>query len=123
MARKDSVLLFIPALIGGIIVVSIFLLDLQLADFQEAYFREVIDETRRNNFFLIRFCKEQLEANDPEKIRRLLRTSGPNPVVAKIIARSRGVVAETENISAARESGDCSRKTTRRMSSSNMTKH
>ena len=34
MARKDSVLLFIPALIGGIIVVSIFLLDLQLADFQ-----------------------------------------------------------------------------------------
>ena len=97
MARKDSVLLFIPALIGGIIVVSIFLLDLQLADFQEAYFREVIDETRRNNFFLIRFCKEQLEANDPEKIRRLLRTSGPNPVVAKIIARSRGVVAETEN--------------------------
>ena len=97
MARKDSVLLFNPALIGGIIVVSIFLLDLQLADFQEAYFREVIDETRRNNFFLIRFCKEQLEANDPEKIRRLLRTSGPNPVVAKIIARSRGVVAETEN--------------------------
>ncbi len=97
MARKDSVLLFIPALIGGIIVVSIFLPDLQLADFQEAYFREVIDETRRNNFFLIRFCKEQLEANDPEKIRRLLRTSGPNPVVAKIIARSRGVVAETEN--------------------------
>ena len=53
--RKDSVLLFIPALIGVIIIVSVVLLDIQLANFQEAYFREVAEETRRNNNFLVRF--------------------------------------------------------------------
>ncbi|MBS1371496.1 MAG: hypothetical protein HPZ91_16245 [Lentisphaeria bacterium] len=97
MAKKDSVLLFIPALIGGIIVFSIFLLDIQLANFQEAYFREVADETKRNNYFLVRFCKEQLEANDLDKLRRLFRSSGPNPMVARIIARGKGGVVETEN--------------------------
>ena len=97
MARRDSVLLFIPALIGGIIIVSIFLLDIQLANFQETYFREVADETKRNNYFLVRFCKEQLEAGNLENLRRLFRSRGPNPMVAKIIARGRGLVVETEN--------------------------
>ena len=41
MARKDTVLLFVPAIIGGIIILSIFLLDIQLANFQDAYFEEV----------------------------------------------------------------------------------
>ncbi len=97
MARRDSVLLFIPALIGGIIIVSIFLLDIQLANFQETYFREVADETKRNNYFLVRFCKEQLEAGNLENLQRLFRSRGPNPMVAKIIARGRGLVVETEN--------------------------
>ncbi len=97
MARRDSVFLFIPALIGGIIVISIFLLDIQLANFQEAYFREVADETRRNNYFLVRFCKEQLETGNLENLRRLFRSRGANPMVAKIIARGKGLVVETEN--------------------------
>ncbi len=97
MARRDSVLLFIPALIGGIIIFSIFLLDIQLADFQNAYFREVIDEAKRNNYFVVQFCKEQLEINDLDKLRRLFRSRGPNPVVAKLIARGKGTLVETEN--------------------------
>ena len=97
MANRDSVLLFIPALIGGIIVVSIFLLDIQLANFQEAYFREVAEETRRNNYFLIRFCREQLENSNLENLRRLFRSRGPDPMVAQIIVRGSGVLVETEN--------------------------
>ena len=95
--RKDSVLLFIPALIGVIIIVSVVLLDIQLANFQEAYFREVAEETRRNNNFLVRFCKEQLEIGNLDKLRQLFRSHGPNPVVAKIIARGKGPLVETEN--------------------------
>ena len=127
MARRDSVLLFIPALIGGIIIVSIFLLDIQLANFQETYFREVADETKRNNYFLVRFCKEQLEAGNLENLQRLFRSRGPNPMVAKIIARGRGLVVETENspdyLAEHLRSPSCaesSARTSRRMFSSNM---
>ena len=63
MARKDTVLLFIPAIIGGIILLSIFLLDIQLANFQEAYFQEVGEETKRNNFYLVRVFRDLLESN------------------------------------------------------------
>ena len=61
MAKKDTALLFVPAIIGGIIILAILLLDLQLADFQKAYFQEVAEETRRNNFFLVRAFRDLLE--------------------------------------------------------------
>ncbi len=98
MARKDSILLFVPGIIGLIIIISIFLLDIQLANFQKAYFIEVADETRRNNFFLVQACRELLESNQPEKIRRLFRSRGPNPVIVRLIARGLGPVIETENV-------------------------
>ena len=62
MARKDTVLLFVPAIIGVIIIFSIFLLDIQLANFKKAYFQEIAEETRHNNAFLVRAFRELLEA-------------------------------------------------------------
>ncbi len=97
MARKDTVLLFIPAIIGGIILLSIFLLDIQLANFQEAYFQEVGEETKRNNFYLVRVFRDLLESNQLDKMHRMLNSNhGPNPMIVKIIARGKGVIMETE---------------------------
>ena len=62
MARKDTVLLLVPAIIGVIIIFSIFLLDIQLANFKKAYFQEIAEETRHNNAFLVRAFRELLEA-------------------------------------------------------------
>ena len=58
MARRDYVLLSVPAVIGGIIILAIFFLDIQLANFQKAYFRELANETRRNNALIVRACRE-----------------------------------------------------------------
>ena len=101
MARKDTVLLFIPAIIGGIILLSIFLLDIQLANFQEAYFQEVGEETKRNNFYLVRVFRDLLESNQLDKMHRMLNSNhGPNPMIVKIIARGKGVIMETEGVPA-----------------------
>ena len=101
MARKDTVLLFIPAIIGGIIILSIFLLDIQLANFQEAYFQEVGEETKRNNFYLVRVFRDLLESNQLDKMHRMLNSNhGPNPMIVKIIARGKGVIMETEGVPA-----------------------
>lgn len=101
MARKDTVLLFIPAIIGGIIILSIFLLDIQFADFQETYFQEVGEETKRNNFYLVRVFRDLLESNQLDKMHRMLNSNhGPNPMIVKIIARGKGVLMETEGVPA-----------------------
>lgn len=101
MARKDTVLLFIPAIIGGIILLSIFLLDIQLANFQEAYFQEVGEETKRNNFYLVRVFRDLLESNQLDKMHRMLNSNhGPNPMIVKIIARGKGVIMENEGVPA-----------------------
>ena len=99
MAKKDTALLFVPAIIGGIIILAILLLDLQLADFQKAYFQEVAEETRRNNFFLVRAFRDLLESNQLDKMHRMLnKNHGPNPMIVKIIARGKGVIVETEGV-------------------------
>ena len=101
MARKDTVLLFVPAIIGGIIILSIFLLDIQLANFQDAYFEEVAEETKRNNFYLVRVFRDLLESNQLGKMHRMLNSNhGPNPMIVKIIARGKGVITETEGVPA-----------------------
>ncbi len=101
MARKDTVLLFIPAIIGGIIILSIFLLDIQLANFQEAYFQEVGEETKRNNFYLVRIFRDLLESNQLDKMHRMLNSNyGGNPIIVKIIAQGKGVIMETEGVPA-----------------------
>ena len=99
MARKDTVLLFVPAIIGGIIILSIFLLDIQLANFQDAYFEEVAEETKRNNFYLVRVFRDLLESNQLARMHRMLNSNlGPNPMIVKIIARGKGVIMETERV-------------------------
>ena len=65
MARRDYVLLSVPAVIGGIIILAIFFLDIQLANFQKAYFRELANETRRNNALIVRACRELIAAGVP----------------------------------------------------------
>lgn len=100
MARRDYVLLSVPAVIGGIIILAIFFLDIQLANFQNAYFRELANETRRNNALIVRACRELIAANELDKIHRLLNSHGPNPVVVRIIARGRGTVVQTEDVPA-----------------------
>lgn len=100
MARRDYVLLSVPAVIGGIIILAIFLLDIQLANFQNAYFHELANETRRNNALIVRACRELIAANELDKIHRLLNSHGPNPVVVRIIARGRGTVVQTEDVPA-----------------------
>ena len=100
MARRDYVLLSVPAVIGGIIILAIFFLDIQLANFQKAYFRELANETRRNNALIVRACRELIAANELDKIHRLLNSHGPNPVVVRIIARGRGTIVQTEDVPA-----------------------
>ena len=100
MARRDYVLLSVPAVIGGIIILAIFFLDIQLANFQKAYFRELANETRRNNALIVRACRELIAANELDKIHRLLNSHGPNPVVVRIIARGRGTIVHTEDVPA-----------------------
>lgn len=100
-ARRDTILLFVPAIIGAIIILSIFLLDIQLANFQSAYFEEVAEETKRNNFYLVRVFRDLLESNQLEKMHRMLNSNhGPNPMIVKIIARGKGVIMETEGVPA-----------------------
>ncbi len=99
MAKKDTALLFVPAIIGTIIILAILLLDLQLADFQKAYFQEVAEETKRNNFFLVRAFRDLLESKQLDKMHRMLnKNHGPNPMIVKIIARGKGVIMETEGV-------------------------
>ncbi len=99
MAKKTTALLFVPAIIGGIILLAILLLDLQLSDFQKAYFQEVAEETKRNNFFLVRAFRELLESKQLEKMHQMLNKNlGPNPMIVKIIARGKGVIVETEGV-------------------------
>ena len=100
MARRDYVLLSVPAVIGGIVILAIFFLDIQLANFQKAYFRELANETRRNNALIVRACRELIAANELDKIHRLLNSHGPNPVVVRIIARGRGTIVQTEDVPA-----------------------
>lgn len=75
-------------------------LDIQLANFQKAYFRELANETRRNNALIVRACRELIAANELDKIHRLLNSHGPNPVVVRIIARGRGTIVQTEDVPA-----------------------
>lgn len=99
MARKDTVLLFVPAIIGVIIIFSIFLLDIQLANFKKAYFQEIAEETRHNNAFLVRAFRELLETKQLDKMRRMLSGNhGPNPMIVKIIARGKGAIMESEGV-------------------------
>ena len=99
MAKKDTALLFVPAIIGAIIILAILLLDLQLADFQKAYFQEIAEETRRNNSLLVRAFRDLLESKQLGKMHRMLnKNHGPNPMIVKIIARGKGVIMETEGV-------------------------
>lgn len=97
--RKDSALLFVPAIIGGIILLAIILLDIQFSNFQQAYFQEVAEETKRNNFFLVRAFRDLLENGQVAKMHRMLnKYHGPNPMIVKIIARGKGPIIETEGV-------------------------
>ncbi len=97
--RKDTAFLFVPAIIGGIILLAIILLDIQFSNFQQAYFQEVAEETKRNNFFLVRAFRDLLENGQVDKMHRMLnKYHGPNPMIVKIIARGKGPIIETEGV-------------------------
>ena len=98
MARRDTFFLLVPALICGIILFSVLLLDIQLANFQKTYFREVSNETKRNNFLIARTFRQLLEANDLERMQRLLNNRGPEPMIVRIIARGKGPILETPGV-------------------------
>ena len=98
---KDTAFLFVPAIIGGIILLAIILLDIQFSNFRQAYFQEVAEETKRNNSFLVRAFRDLLETGQVDKMHRMLnKYHGPNPVIVKIIARGKGVIMETEGVPA-----------------------
>lgn len=98
LKRKDLIFLFVPGIIGGIVILSIWLLDIQLLNFQEAYFREVAEETRRNNFFLVQAFQDLLEANELDKMHRIINGfRGPDPMIVRIVAQGQGPVMETES--------------------------
>ena len=100
-SRRDPTLVAVPVLIGGIIVLSILLLGAQFRNFQRAYFREVAEETKRNNFFLVRAFRDLLASDQLDKMRRMLNYNrGPDPMLVKISARGRGVVVATEGVPA-----------------------
>ncbi len=102
MKRQDTVLLFVLSVIGGILFLSILLLVIQFTNFQKAYSRELEEETKRNNFYLVRLFRDLLESDQLDKMQKMLSSGshGPNPMIVKIIAPGRGVVLQTQGVPA-----------------------
>ena len=100
MKRQDTVLLFVLSVIGGILFLSILLLVIQFTNFQKAYSRELEEETKRNNFYLVRLFRDLLESDQLDKMQKMLSSGshGPNPMIVKIIARGKGPIIETEGV-------------------------
>lgn len=91
--RKHGVLLLVSGVVVLISISAIVMLAEQYVDFRNTYFREIGEETKRNNFFLVRTFKSLLKKGDLERMNYVCSGfQGPNPMVIKIIERGKGPI-------------------------------